>query len=139
METVMTVARRALCTMRILAVCLLVSLQPGWAQKPAAQASPEKTRQILIANAHALESRGRPDMAIQIWQQVLLSDPKNAEALAGLARDYKLSGNLTQADTMLEKLRAVNPNDPNIAKIEALASTKAQVERLRQAGDLARQ
>ena len=33
----------------------------------------------------------------------------------------------------------VNPNDPNIAKIQALASTKAQSDRLRQAGDLARQ
>ena len=78
-------------------------------------------------------------MAIQIWQQILLSDPKNTEALAGLARDFKLSGNLTQSDATLEKLRAVNPNDPNIAKIQALASTKAQSDRLRQAGNLARQ
>src|SRR5215472_16273443 len=139
METVMTVGRRALCTMGMLAVCLPVSLQPVWAQKQASQASPEHTRQVLIANAHALESRGRPDMAIQIWQQILLSDPKNTEALAGLARDFKLSGNLTQAETTLEKLRAINPNDPNIAKIQALASTRAQTDRLRQAGNLARQ
>ncbi len=116
-----------------------VSPQPDVAQKPAAPGSPERTRQILIANAHALESRGRPDMAIQIWQQILLSDPKNAEALAGLARDYKLSGNLSQSDAALERLRSVNPNDPNIAKIQALASTKAQSDRLRQAGNLARQ
>ena len=135
----MTVARRVLWTIAVLAVGLPGTLQPAFAQKQAAQANPERTRQILIANAHALESPGRPDMAIQVWQQVLLSDPRNAEALAGLARDYKLSGNLTQAETMLEKLRAVNPNDPNIAKIEALASTRAQVDRLRQAGNLARQ
>src|SRR6516165_11546210 len=121
METVMMAGRRALCTMGMLAVC-----QPVWAQKQAAQASPERTRQILIANAHALESRGRPDMAIQIWQQVLLSDPNNTEALAGLARDYKLSGSLSQSDAALERLRSVNPNDPNIAKIQSLASTKAQ-------------
>src|SRR5271169_5534600 len=122
METVMTVARRALCTMRILAVCLLVSLQPGWAQKPAAQASPERTRQILVANAHALESRGRPDMALQLWQQILLSDPRNTEALAGLARDYRLSGALKESDAALNRLRAVNPNDPNIPTIQALTS-----------------
>jgi tetratricopeptide (TPR) repeat protein len=125
--------------MGILAVCLPLSLQPGWAQKPAAQSSPERTRQILVANAHALESRGRPDMAIQIWQQVLLSDPNNTEAMAGLARDYKLSGNLSQSDAALERLRSASPNDPNIAKIQALASTKAQSDRLRQAGNLARQ
>jgi tetratricopeptide (TPR) repeat protein len=78
-------------------------------------------------------------MAIQIWQQVLLSDPKNVEALAGLARDYKLNGNGEQSDAALERLRTVNPNDPNIAKIQALASTRAQSDRLRQAGNLARQ
>ncbi len=118
---------------------LALSILPGFAQKQAPQAGPERTRQILIANAHALESRGRPDMAIQIWQQVLLSDPKNTEALAGLARDYKLSGNLTQSEAALQKLRAINPNDSNIGKIQALASTKAQSDRLRQAGNLARQ
>ncbi len=125
--------------MGILAVCLPLSLQPGWAQKPAAQASPDRTRQILVGNAHALESRGRPDMAIQIWQQVLLSDPNNVEALAGLARDYKLTGSLSQSDAALERLRSVSPNDPNIGKIQALASTKAQSDRLREAGNLARQ
>jgi cellulose synthase operon protein C len=125
--------------MGILAVCLPLSLQPGWAQKPAAQASPDRTRQLLVGNAHALESRGRPDMAIQIWQQVLLSDPNNVEALAGLARDYKLTGSLSQSDAALERLRSVSPNDPNIGKIQALASTKAQSDRLREAGNLARQ
>jgi tetratricopeptide (TPR) repeat protein len=140
-DNVKTVARRALWTIAVTAVSLSVSLQPGFAQKKPVQpqANPESTRQRLVANARALESRGRPDMAIQIWQQILLSDPKNAEALAGLARDFKLSGNLTQADATLEKLRAVNPNDPNIAKIQALASTRAQSDRLRQAGNLARQ
>ena len=123
----------------LLLLCLLLFLQPAWAQQKAPAASPERTRQILIANARALESRGRPDMAIQIWQQILLSDPNNTEALGGLARDYKLSGNLTQSEATLQKLRAINPNDPNIAKIQALASTRAQTDRLRQAGNLARQ
>src|SRR3954447_1724599 len=134
----MRVARTALWTIAF-AASLSGPLPRGLGQKTPAPASPERTRQVLIANAHALESRGRPDMAIQIWQQVLLSDPKNAEALAGLARDYKLSGNLTQAESTLEKLRAIHPNDPNIAKIQALASTKAQSDRRRQAGNLARQ
>ncbi len=78
-------------------------------------------------------------MAIQIWQQILLSDPNNVEALAGLARDYKLTGSLSQSDAALERLRSASPNDPNIGKIQALASTKAQSDRLREAGNLARQ
>jgi len=134
-------AATALWALPLLAFIFLYPFQAAVAQKKTAppQAGAQGARERLVANAKALESRGRPDMAIQIWQQILLSDPNNAEALAGLARDYKLSGNLTQADTALGKLRAVNPNDPNIAKIQALASTKAQSDRLRQAGNLARQ
>jgi cellulose synthase operon protein C len=138
----MRAARAALFATWMLAACFCLSVRTVDAQKAAVQANPatpEKTRQVLIANARALESRGRPDMAIQIWQQVLLSDPKNLDALAGLARDYKLTGNAEQSDAALERLRTANPNDPNIAKIQALASTRAQSDQLRQAGNLARQ
>jgi cellulose synthase operon protein C len=137
----MMVARRALRIRLITGILLALLLIQGSAQKAKTPPSsgPEKTRQILIVNAHALESRGRPDMAIQLWQQILLSDPNNTEALAGLARDYKLSGSAAQANSALEKLRSVNPNDPNIARIQALTSTRTQSDKLRQAGELARQ
>jgi tetratricopeptide (TPR) repeat protein len=120
-------------------VCLLLALQVGTAQKRPAANSPEDTRRVLIEKAHALEARGRPDMAIQSWQQILLSDPNNTEALGGLARDYKLIGSGDQSNSALERLRRVNPNDPNIGKIASLNSTRAQSDRLRQAGELARQ
>src|SRR5579863_4700296 len=133
------VARRTFWTIALVVLGLPGWLQPVVAQQKAPPASPERTRQILVANAHALESRGRPDMAIQLWQQILLSDPKNPEALAGLARDYRLSGQQKDSDAALDKLRAINPNDPNIPKIQALTSTRTQSDRLRQAGELARQ
>jgi cellulose synthase operon protein C len=91
-----------------------------------------------VQKAHALESRGRPDMAIQIWQQILLSDNKNTEALAGLAKDYKLTGAPEKSSEALDRLRAISPNDPNIAKIEGMASMRSQSDALHQAGDLAR-
>jgi tetratricopeptide (TPR) repeat protein len=93
----------------------------------------------LAAKARDLEARGRADLAVQIWQQILLAAPDNAEALAGLARDYKLIGNEEKADAALARLRRVNPNDPNIAKIESMPVTSGSVEELRQAGDLAKQ
>ncbi len=77
-------------------------------------------------------------MAIQLWQQILLSDPKNPEALVGLARDLKLIGSDKAADA-LDRLREARPTDPNIGKIEALASTRVESNELRKAGDLARQ
>jgi tetratricopeptide (TPR) repeat protein len=140
METLMSVGCRAWKGSMVTG-CLVLALEVGLAQnaprKPAVS-SPEATRGILVDKAHALESRGRPDMAIQLWQQILLSDPKNSNALAGMARDLKLIGS-DKAGEALESLRKLNPNDPNIPKIEALASTRVESDQLRQAGELARQ
>jgi len=138
-DTLINFWRGKLWVLLVAAICLVAALPPAFAQKQPASSSAEKTRQVLAANARALDSRGRPDMAIQIWQQILLSDPNNAEALAGLARDYKLSGSNDKSDQALEKLRAVNPNDPNIARIQGMTSNKSQSDELRRAGDLARQ
>ncbi len=116
---------------------LLMSLYAG----PSAGAQPQKqsdAEKVLIGKAQALESRGRPDMAVQVWQQILLSDPNNTSCAAGLARDYRLSGNSSPSDEALDKLRRINPSDPNIGKIQALTSNKARERRLRQAGALAK-
>ncbi len=119
--------------------CLLVALQLGLAQTKPVSAANGSARTSLEDKARALESRGRPDMAVQLWQQVLLSEPNNAEALAGLARDYKLMGAADKSEEVLSRLRRANPNDPNIAKIAAMASTESESTELRQAGELARQ
>jgi len=121
----------------IVASCLMLALQVGLAQNNTA-GSANATRVVLVQKAHALESRGRPDMAIQIWQQILLSDTKNTEALAGLARDYKLTGAPDKSTDALSRLRSINPNDPNIAKIESMAGMHSQSDALQKAGDLAR-
>ena len=99
--------------------------------------SAQATTQSLLDKAHALEVRGRMDMAAQTWQQVLLADPNNTTALAGLARSAKLSGNASLAGTYLDRLRAINPNDPNIASVEKMGSQQNQNEELTQAGKLA--
>ena len=123
----------------ILAGCLVLPLLQVHAQKNAASGSADAARTILVEKAHILEARGRLDMAIQLWQQVLLSTPDNAEALAALARDYKLTGAAAQADQTLDRLRRVSPGNPEIARIEAMSSTSSQSDQLRQAGELARQ
>ena len=135
----MRVVSRAWKRRWLVAVCLVLLFQMGFAQRKPAVGTPDQTRLILVDKARALEARGRPDMAIQLWQQILLSDPKSTDALAGLAKDYKLIGNKAQSDEALGRLRAINPNDPNIGKIAALTSTRVQSDRLREAGELARQ
>ena len=117
---------------------LVFELCPGGRELYAqADQSSQAATQSLLDKAHALEVRGRMDMAAQTWQQVLLADPQNTTALAGLARSAKLSGNATLAGTYLEKLRAINPNDPNIARIENMGSQQNQTAQLAQAGKLA--
>ena len=95
--------------------------------------------QPLLEKAHTLEARGRMDMAAQTWQQVLLADPNSTEALGGLARAAKLSGNSALAGTYLDRLRAINPNDPNIARTENLATELDRNQQLQRAGKLAQQ
>ena len=123
----------------VLAGCLTLTLPVIHAQNSSVANSAEAARASLAANARALESRGRPDMAAQLWQQILLSTPGNAEALAGLARDYKLMGSFDKADQTLDRLRKLNPNDPNIARIEAMPTANGADAELRHAGELARQ
>lgn len=110
---------------------------PGAAQqKPVANIS--DAERTLIAKAQALESRGRPDIAAQVWSQILLSDPNNQLAMEGVARCYRLAGNGKASDEALDRLRRSNPNDPNIGKIQAMTSNKTRDERLGEAGALAR-
>ncbi len=97
----------------------------------------QSTTQTLLDKAHAFEVRGRMDMATQTWQQVLLADPVNVDALAGLARAAKLSGNAPLASTYLDRLRAINPNDPNISHIENMGTQESQAAQLQQAGKYA--
>ena len=93
--------------------------------------------QALLDKAHSLEVRGRMDMAAQTWQQVLLADPNNVDALGGLARAAKLSGNSALADTYIDRLKAINPNDPNIARVQSMMTQQNQSAQLAQAGKLA--
>jgi tetratricopeptide (TPR) repeat protein len=123
----------------LVAGCLLWTVPAIHAQKSSGAVSADATRVALAVKARDLEARGRADLALQIWQQILLSAPDNAEALAGLARDYKLTGDEEKADAAVLRLRRVNPNDPNIAKIEAMSATSGSGDELRQAGDLAKQ
>ncbi len=109
---------------------------PAGAQTP--QATPAAT-QAVLDSAHQLELRGRMDLATQRWQQVLLSDPNNTEALGGLARAAKMGGDVKLSNRYLDRLRAINPNDPGIARAEQVGTQVAPTAQLQQAGRLAQQ
>ncbi len=101
--------------------------------------APQVATQSLLEKAHSLEVRGRIDMASQTWQQVLLADPNNTEALGGMARAEKLSGKPAEAQKYIDKLRAINPNDPGIIRAENMGTESDHQQQLREAGKLAQQ
>ena len=120
-------------------VCLVLCAL-AWMCAPrsgVAQAVDQATTVQLLGKAHALEVRGRMDMAKQTWQQVLLVDPNNTEALAGMARAAKLEGKTEEANAYLNKLRAVNPNDPNIERVQNMGTAQDMSSQLTEAGRLA--
>jgi cellulose synthase operon protein C len=95
---------------------------------------------IVLAKARSLEARGRTDLAAENWRQVLLVNPNQTEALAGLARVAKQNGNPEEEHTYLERLRKVNPKDPEIAVIENMhVITPDERKRLEEAGRLTMQ
>ena len=106
---------------------------------PAAGQVGQSAMQSLLDKAHALEVRGRLDMASQTWQQVLLADPNNTEALGGLARAAKSSGNQTLSNNYVDRLRAINPNDPGIARAETMGTLADHNAQLQLAGKYAQQ
>ncbi|SEC51189.1 cellulose biosynthesis protein BcsC [Terriglobus roseus] len=107
----------------------------GQAQAPSTNTN--VATQALLEKARSLESRGRMDMAAQTWQQVLLADPNNTDALGGLARSAKMANNQALANTYLQRLKSINPNDPGIARAESVMGQGAQLSQLQQAGKLA--
>jgi tetratricopeptide (TPR) repeat protein len=123
---------------RIRAVGLLLCALalPICARVAVGQADQTATAQLL-GKAHALEVRGRMDMAKQTWQQVLLMDPNNSEALAGMARAAKLEGKNDESETYLNKMRAINPSDPNIQRVENMGTSQDPSAQLQEAGRLA--
>jgi len=95
---------------------------------------------ILLAKARSLEARGRIDLAVQNWQKVLLVNPNQTEALAGLARSAKENGKADEERAYLDRLRKINPHDPQIAAVEKLrVFTPEDRNRLDEAGRLAMQ
>jgi tetratricopeptide (TPR) repeat protein len=96
--------------------------------------------EILLAKARSLELRGRTDLAVGNWRKVLLVDPNQTEALAGLARSAKQNGQAEEERAYLDRLRKINPRDPQIAAVEQLrVFTAEERNRLDEAGRLAMQ
>jgi Tfp pilus assembly protein PilF len=91
----------------------------------------------LLETAYGFEARGRMDLAEQTWKQVLQADPKNPDALGGLARAAKQEGNTALANSYLERLRAAQTTASKPVGGDEMSAQQKQLAQLEQAGKLA--
>ncbi len=94
----------------------------------------------LRVRALGLQANGRPDLAAQVWNQILLADPANLEALKFLVWYNRHAGNVQQAAEMLRRLRTVDPAaianavlpsaEPSLAAGRSSQPTAAELSRI---------
>ncbi len=91
----------------------------------------------LLMKAQALAAHGHLEIAVQTWQQVLLSDPANREALKGLSKADMQLGRTEEARQYLRRLSNISGNDKDVQEIASMPSVQSQNVRLAEAGKLA--
>ena len=94
-------------------------------------ASARRRRGRIGGEKTLLEKRSRRNSGAsgsvaQAWQQILLSDPNNQDALAGLARWAKLSGNDVSESYYRAPARG-QPNSPEMPGSKAWSAAKRRI------------
>ena len=121
----------------LLQTVLLTACLPGVAPPARADAGSPAV-QALLAKAKTLAAHGHADLAVQIWQQVLLSDPANREALNGIAKADMQLGKGEEARSYLDRLKNLPGAEEDVKSIEAMPRVQDSSVRLAEAGRLAR-
>jgi tetratricopeptide (TPR) repeat protein len=101
-----------------------------------AQSSAEK---ILLARAQSHLAHGDLQLAVQIWQQVLLSDPSCREAILGIAKADMQMGKSAEAQKYEQRLREIGTSAADVQQIESIPRQQPQSVRLDHARGLAEQ
>ena len=94
---------------------------------------------VLLTKAQSLLAHGHLELAIQTWQQVLLSDPTNREALLGIAKADMQLGKTEEAQKFAQRLRDLGASAADLGQIDAMPHVQPPSVRLKQARSLAQQ
>ncbi len=95
----------------------------------------------LLDQANYWKLQNRPDQVVRTLERVLQVDPRNADALSGMAEAQAQLGNVAQAQQALGQLRQAAPADPRTVQADVAVRTStvdagalAQARQLAQAG-----
>ena len=101
-----------------------------------AQSSGEK---ILLARAQAHMAHGEPELAVQIWQQVLLSDPDCREAVLGIAKADMQLGKTEEEQRYQKRLLELGASPAEIQQVQSVSHVQPKSVLLEQARHLAQE
>jgi len=123
------------------AALLAIALTTVGALAPPAPAQDSRAVTALIDQANYWKLQNRPDQVLRILERVLQVDPRNAEALSGMAEAHAQLGNASEATEALARLRASAPTDPRTQAADVAVRTAtvdagalAQARQLGQSG-----
>ncbi|MEY4908441.1 MAG: hypothetical protein RL260_2159, partial [Pseudomonadota bacterium] len=105
-----------------------------------AVATPDTTRattvQQLVEQARHWQQRGRADLAGQTWQKLLGVDPRQPDALYGLAAQSVEAGRFDEAGSYVNRLHQVRPDHPGLGalakQVQSQTSNKSLITTARQ-------
>lgn len=120
-------------TFRAALLCTALIASPALAQ--------ERGVAALLDQANYWKLQNRPDQVVRTLERVLEVDPRNTDALAGMAEAQAQLGNVAQAQEALGTLRQAAPADPRTVQAGVAVRTStvdagalAQARQLAQAG-----
>jgi tetratricopeptide (TPR) repeat protein len=126
---------------RLLATALVAATLGALPGGPARAQAPSPGVVALLDQANYWKLQNRPDQVLRTLERVLQVDPRNADALSGIAEAHAQLGNAAQAQEALGRLRAAAPSDPRTAAADVAVRTStvdaaalAQARALAQAG-----
>lgn len=109
---------------------------PPAAPAAASDSTRTTTVQQLVEQARHWQQRGRADLAGQTWQKLLGVDPRQPDALYGLATQSVEAGRFDEAGSYLNRLRQVSPRHPGLAalatQVQSQTSSQSLINTARQ-------
>lgn len=105
---------------------------------PAAASDSARTTTVqqLVEQARHWQQRGRADLAGQTWQKLLGVDPRQPDALYGLATQSVEASRFDEAGAYLARLRQVSPRHPGLAalatQVQSQTSSQSLINTARQ-------
>lgn len=103
---------------KLIRLTLLVSLMTPFSM--GVWAADDLVSSQLVDEARQWEAKGRDDLAADVWQKILISNPQHGEALVNLGLIKAQEGNLDEAQRLYSHARKLRKAPSGLSKLTAI-------------------